>query len=246
MIDFYYWPTPNGWKVSIMLEECGLDYEVHPVHIGRGDQFKPEFLAISPNNRIPALVDHSSNSNKEGDGKPISMFESGTILVYLAEKTGRLMPTDPHGRFDVLQWLFWQMGGLGPMAGQLGHFKNYLETSIDYAVDRYSNEYNRLLGVLDRQLAGRDFICGDYSIADIACWPWVRSHKRLGQPLDEFSHLQRWFETIAARPAVERGVSIGAALWTSGDIDDEARKKLFNQTAASVGEQADEAKQRKT
>jgi len=165
--------------------------------------------------------------------------------LYLAEKTGRLMPTDPHGRFDVLQWLFWQMGGLGPMAGQLGHFKNYMETPIDYAVDRYSNEYNRLLGVLDRQLAGRDFICGDYSIADIACWPWIRSHERLGQPLDEFPHLLRWFETIAARPAVERGISIGAALWTSGDIDDEARKKLFNQTAASVGEQAVEAKQRK-
>jgi len=154
------------------------------------------------------------------------------------------MPTDPHGRFDVLQWLFWQMGGLGPMAGQLGHFRNYMETRIDYAVDRYSNEYNRLLGVLDRQLAGRDFICGEYSIADIACWPWIRAHERLGQPLDEFAHLQRWFETIAARPAVERGVSIGAGLWTAGDIDDEARKKLFNQTAASVGEQADEAKQR--
>jgi len=205
MIDFYYWPTPNGWKISIMLEECGLDYEVHPVHIGRGDQFKPEFLAISPNNRIPALVDHAGNSNIAGDGEPLKMFESGTILVYLAEKTGRLMPTDPHGRFDVLQWLFWQMGGL---------------------------------------LAGRDFICGEYSIADIACWPWIRAHERLGQPLDEFAHLQRWFETIAARPAVERGVSIGAGLWTAGDIDDEARKKLFNQTAASVGEQADEAKQR--
>jgi GST-like protein len=244
MIDFYYWPTPNGWKVSIMLEECGLDYEVHPVHIGRGDQFKPEFLAISPNNRIPALVDHSSNSNTEGDGEPLSMFESGAILVYLAEKTGRLLPTDLRGRFDVMQWLFWQMGGLGPMAGQLGHFKNYMETRIEYAVERYSNEYNRLLGVLDRQLAGCDYICGDYSIADIACWPWIRSHERLGQPLDEFPHVQRWFETIAARPAVERGISIGAALWTSGNIDDEARNKLFNQTAASVDDQADKAKQR--
>jgi GST-like protein len=236
MIDFYYWPTPNGWKVSIMLEECGLDYEVHPIDIGRGDQFKPEFLAISPNNRIPALVDHA------GDDEPYRLFESGTILLYLAEKTGRLMPADPHGRFDVLQWLFWQMGGLGPMAGQLGHFLNYAKTRIDYAVERYSNEYNRLLGVLNHQLDGRDFICGDYSIADIACWPWVRSHERLAQPLDEFPHVQRWFDTVAVRPAVERGISIGAQWWDARDLNDEDRNRLFNQTAASVGKQADEAK----
>jgi len=237
MINLYYWPTPNGWKVSIMLEECGLDYEVHPVDIGRGDQFKPEFLAISPNNRIPALVDSNS------DGKPIRLFESGTILMYLAEKTGQLLPVDPHGRFDVLQWLFWQMAGLGPMAGQLGHFRNYSQTRIEYAVERYSKEFNRLIGVLNSQLDGREYICGDYSIADIACWPWMRSHDRLGQSLDEFPHVQRWFETVGARPAVKRGIEIGAALWTAGDLDDEARKKLFNQTAVSVSEQADQAKE---
>ncbi len=240
MIDFYYWPTPNGWKVSIMLEECGLDYEVHPVHIGRGDQFKPEFLAISPNNRIPALVDRDAEG--KGDGNGLAIFESGAMLVYLAEKTGRLMPTDTQGRFDVLQWLFWQVGGLGPMAGQLGHFKNYIETRIDYAVDRYGKEYNRLLGVLDLQLAGRDFICGDYSIADIASWPWVRSHERLGQSLDEFPRVQRWFEAIAARPAVERGCNLGMDWWGSRKLDEESRSQLFNQTAASVGEQANEAK----
>jgi GST-like protein len=242
MIDFYYWPTPNGWKVSIMLEECGLDYEVHPVHIGRGDQFKPEFLAISPNNRIPALVDRDAEG--KGDGNGLVIFESGAMLVYLAEKTGRLMPTDTQGRFDVLQWVFWQVGGLGPMAGQLGHFKNYIETRIDYAVDRYGKEYNRLLGVLDRQLAGRDFICGDYSIADIASWPWVRSHERLGQPLDEFPRVQRWFDTIAARPAVERGCNLGMDWWGSQKLDDESRSQLFNQTATSVGEQANEAKKK--
>lgn len=236
MIELYYWPTPNAWKVSIMLEECGLDYEVVPVDIGRGDQFKPEFLAISPNNRIPALVD------RDVDGEPINLFESGAILVYLAEKTGQMIPADAHGRFDVLQWVFWQVAGLGPMAGQLSHFKNYSEAQIDYALKRYSNEYNRLLGVLNHQLAGHDYICGDYSIADIACWPWVRSHASLGQPLDEFPDLQRWFDTVAARPAVERGFGVGAALWTAGDVDDEARRKLFNQTAASVSAQTDKAK----
>jgi GST-like protein len=243
MIDFYYWPTPNGWKVSIMLEECGLDYKVHPVDIVRGDQFKPEFLAISPNNRVPALVDSNSGGEGHTDDNPIRLFESGTILVYLAEKTGQLMPADPHGRFNVLQWLFWQMAGLGPMAGQLGHFRNYTKTRIDYAVERYSKEFNRLIGVLNNQLDGRDYICGDYSIADIACWPWMRSHDRLGQSLDEFPHVQRWFETVGARPAVKRGIDIGAALWTAGNLDDEARKKLFNQTAASVSEQADQAKE---
>jgi GST-like protein len=247
MIDFYYWPTPNGWKVSIMLEECGLDYEVHPVHIGRGDQFKPEFLAISPNNRIPALVDYDAAGDAEGNGngKELAIFESGAMLVYLAEKTGCLIPADTHGRFDVLQWVFWQVGGLGPMAGQLGHFRNYIDTRIDYAVERYSKEYNRLLGVLDRQLAGRDFICGEYSIADIASWPWIRSHERLGQPLDEFPHVQRWFDAIAARPAVERGCNLGSEWWSSSKSDDkldeESRKRLFDQTAASVAEEAKEA-----
>ena len=238
MIDFYYWPTPNGWKVSIMLEECGLDYEMCPVHIGRGDQFKPEFLEISPNNRIPAIVDRGI------DGEPIGIFESGAILVYLAEKAGRFMPADSHGRFDVLQWVFWQVGGLGPTAGQLGHFLNYSETRIEYAVDRYSNEYNRLLGVLDRRLDGRDYICDDYSIADMASWPWVRSSERLEQPLDEFPHVQRWFDAVAARPAVERGCKLGTDLWGSRAIDDESRKNLFSQTAASVNRRVDEGKQR--
>lgn len=236
MIDLYYWPTPNTWKVSIMLEECGLEYEMCPVHIGRGEQFKPEFLKISPNNRIPAIVDRGI------DGEPISIFESGAILVYLAEKSGQFMPTEPHRRFDVLQWVFWQVGGLGPTAGQLGHFLNYIETQIEYAVDRYSNEYNRLLGVLDRQLDSRDYICGDYSIADMASWPWVRSHERLGQSLDEFPRVQRWFDAVAARPAVERGYQLGSDLWASRTIDDESRKNLFNQTAASVSIQADEAR----
>jgi len=238
MIDFYYWPTPNGWKVSIMLEECGLEYEVCPVDIGRGDQFQPGFLAVSPNNRIPAIADHPD----AGDDQPINLFESGAILVYLAEKTGRFLPTDLRGRSKVLQWLFWQIGGLGPMAGQLSHFLNYSRDRIEYAVERYGKEYNRLLGVLDHQLDGQDYMCGAYSIADIACWPWVRSHERLGQSLDEFPHVQRWFDAIAARPAVERGMSIGADWWNSRDLDDEGRKKLFNQTAASVEEQAKQAK----
>jgi GST-like protein len=237
MIDLYYWPTPNGWKITIMLEECGLKYEVHPVDISRGEQFKPEFLAISPNNRIPAIVDRPD----EGSGESISLFESGAILVYLAEKSGRFMPTDLRGRFDVLQWVFWQMANLGPMAGQLGHFRNYSEERLDYAIERYGKEYNRLIGVLNRQLDGREYICGDYSIADIACWPWMRSHERLGQPLDQFVHVQRWFDRVGARPAVERGLGIGAGLWTAGNLDDEARRRLFNQTAASVGEQAEEA-----
>ncbi len=219
-----------------MLEECGLDYEVVPVDIGHGEQFTPKFLAISPNNRIPALVD------RDVEGEPIRLFESGAILVYLAEKTGQLMPADSHGRFNVMQWLFWQVAGLGPMAGQLSHFKNYSEARIDYALARYGNEYNRLLGVLNHQLAEHEYICGDYSIADIACWPWVRSHESLGQPLDEFPDLRRWFDSIASRPAVQRGFGIGAALWTAGDVDEEARRRLFNQTAANVSAQADKAK----
>jgi len=238
MIDFYYWPTQNGWKVAIMLEECGLDYEVHPVDIGRGDQFEPAFLAISPNNRIPALVD------RDVKGKPLGMFESGAILVYLAEKTGRLMPADPRGRVDVLQWLFWQIGGLGPIAGQLGHFISHPETRIEYAVERYSKEYSRLLDVLNQRLDGRDYICGEYSIADIACWPWLRSSGRLGHALDEFPNIERWFEAVAARPAVERGIGIGAAWWDARGLDDEARKKLFNQPAANVSKQAAQAGKR--
>jgi GST-like protein len=231
MIDFYYWPTPNGWKVSIMLEETGLAYDVHPVHIGKGDQFKPEFLAISPNNRIPAIVDHDSPSGDE-----LAIFESGAILVYLAEKSGRFLPAEPHRRFDVLQWLFWQTGGLGPMAGQLGHFVSYAEDTIDYAVERYRNEYDRLLGVMDRRLADREYLAGEYSIADMAAWPWVRSHERLKQPLEGFVNLQRWFDSIARRPAVQKGIDLGIDWWSSTTLDDETRKILFSQTSKQVTE----------
>lgn len=232
MIDLYYWPTPNGWKVSIMLEECGLDYEVRPVNIGRGDQFAPEFLAISPNNRMPALVDHDASNG------PISIFESGAILVYLAEKTGRFMPTDQRGRFECLQWLFWQIAGLGPMAGQLGHFKVYAEHKIDYAIERYANEYNRLLGVLERRLADSEYMAGDYSIADMATWPWVRSHDRYDQSLDEFPNVARWLEVVGARPAVARGFAVGADWWSRNNLDEEARRNLFGQTSGRVGELA--------
>jgi len=227
MIDLYYWPTPNGCKVSIMLEECGLDYRLIPVNIGRGDQFKPEFLAISPNNRIPAIVDH------DAAGGVITIFESGAILMYLAELTQCYMPTDLRQRMEVMQWVFWQMGGLGPMAGQLSHFMNYAPDKIDYAVNRYGNEYNRLLGVIDRRLQGRDFLCGEYSIADMASWPWVRIYERLGETLDIFPEVRRWHEAMKARPAVRAGIELGEAL-RQAKPDDEARRHLFGQTAASI------------
>ena len=196
-----------------MLEEADLAYDVRPVHIGKGEQFKPEFLAISPNNRIPAIVDHDSAT-----GDDLAIFESGAILVYLAEKSGSFLPAEMHRRFDVLQWLFWQTGGLGPMAGQLGHFVNYAGATSDYAVERYSNEYDRLLGVMDRRLADREYLAGEYSIADMAAWPWVRSHKRLQQPLDNFVNLQCWFDVIAARPAVKKGIDLGMDWWSSGKL----------------------------
>jgi GST-like protein len=238
MIDLYYWPTPNGWKASIMLEECGLPYEVKPVHIGKGDQFKPEFLAISPNNRIPAIVDH------DAPGGEIAVFESGAVLMYLAEKSGRFMPEDTRSRYDVLQWVFWLTGGLGPMAGQLGHFMNYAEDKIDYAIQRYADEYNRLLGVLNRQLADRDYLAEEYSVADIATWPWVRSHERLGQALDEFPHVQRWFDAIAGRPAVQAGIDVGKDWWSRQNLDKETRKNLFGHTARQVDTLAQKAASR--
>jgi len=239
MMDFYYWPTPNGWKVSIMLEECALPYDLKRVNIGRGDQFKPEFLAISPNNRMPAIVDHDPGGNVGG---PLSLFESGAILMYLAEKTGRFMPADQSGRWDVIQWVFWQMGNLGPMAGQLGHFLNYAQEKLEYPIGRYQGEYNRLLGVLNRQLAQHEFIAGDYSIADMASWPWVRAHERLEQPLDEFPDVARWSDAVGARPAVQRACAIGLDWWDRKDVQEEkTRKNLFGHTARDVEELARKA-----
>ena len=228
MLDLYYWPTPNGWKITIMLAECELPYRLVPVNIGKGDQFSPEFLAISPNNRMPAIVDH------EAPGGPLAIFESGAILTYLAEKTGRFMPQDLHRRYDVMQWLFWQVGGLGPMSGQAGHFRIYCEDPIPYAIERYTNEINRLYGVMDRRLEDREYLAGDYSIADMACWPWVRPWERYGQQLTEFPSLKRWFEAIESRPAVQKGLAVGAEL-REKTMSPEARKVLFGQTAKSLG-----------
>ena len=230
MIDFYYWPTPNGWKVSIMLEECGLDYRMIPVNIGKGEQFTPEFLAISPNNRMPAIVDH------DVEGGPVSIFESGVILMHLADKTGRFAPRDPQGRKEMLEWLFWQVGNLGPMAGQLSHFVNYAPQDEPYSHRRYANEYNRCLGVLERRLEGRDFVVGDYSIVDMICWPWVLIARPLGQALDEFPNVTRWRQAVKERPAVQRGVDLGKELRRSGPPSDAERKVLYNQTAASTAE----------
>ena len=231
MIDLHYWPTPNGWKISIMLEECGLPYRVQPVNIGRGEQFTPGFLAISPNNRMPAIVDHAP----EGGGEPVSVFESGAILLYLAEKTGRFLPTDLRYRTRVVQWLMWQMGGLGPLAGQNGHFLLYAPEKIPYAIERYGKEVNRLYGVLDAQLGrtGRFVAGGDYSIADMAIFPWVRTWKAQQVPLDEFAHVRRWYDGLFQRPAVKRGLDVGKDLRTAG-MDEQARKALFGQTAKSV------------
>jgi GST-like protein len=229
MIDFYYWPTPNGWKVSIMLEECGLDYRLMPVDIGKGEQFAPDFLAFSPNNRMPAIVDH------DAQGGPMSVFESGAILMHLAERTGRFMPTDRHGLNEAREWLFWQVGNLGPMAGQLSHFVNYAEGEHPYAHRRYADEYNRCLGVLERRLEGRDYILGDYSVADMASWPWVLIAKPLGQPLDDFPNVARWRQAVKQRPAVQRGVDLGKALRRSGPPSEAERRILYNQTAASIG-----------
>jgi len=231
MIDLYYWPTPNGWKISIMLEECGLPYRMVPVNIGKGEQFTPQFLAISPNNRMPAIVDQAPDDG----GAPISVFESGAILIYLAEKTGRFMPTEPRARMQVLQWLMWQMGGLGPMAGQNGHFLLYAPEKVPYAIDRYGKEVNRLYGVLDAQL-GRTgaFVAGaDYSIADMAIFPWVRTHKAQQVPLEDFPNIQRWYNALFERAATKRGLDLGKEL-RAGMLTEDARKALFGQTAQSV------------
>src|SRR3954452_10119347 len=229
MIDFYYWPTPNGWKISIMLEECGLAYRMIPVDIGRGDQFKPEFLAISPNGRMPAIVDHGAGR------EPVPVFESGAILLHLAHRSGRFMPQSEKGRKETLEWLFWQVGNLGPMAGQLRPFVNYAQGEHPYSRERYAKEYRRCLGVLERRLAEREFIVDEYSIADIACWPWVLIAKPLGQSLAELPHVSRWRETIKQRPAVRAGVDLAKDLRRSAPPTDEERRILFNQTVEPSG-----------
>jgi GST-like protein len=228
VIDVYYWGTPNGLKIKLFLEEAGLPYRIIPVDIGKGEQFRPEFLRIAPNNRIPAIVDH----DPPGGGAPLSLFESGAILLYLAEKIRRFIPADIRGRAQVLQWLIWQVAGLGPMAGQNGHFNNYAPVKVPYAIERYTKETNRLYGVLDRQLEGREYIAGDYSIADMACYPWIVSHERHGQNLDDFPDLKRWFERIRERPACQRAYA-GSQPSYSRPMSDEERKILFGQTAAS-------------
>ncbi|MDH0739187.1 glutathione binding-like protein [Achromobacter spanius] len=231
MIDLYYWTTPNGHKITLFLEEAGLPYKIHPVNISRGDQFKPEFLAIAPNNRIPAIVD----TQPIDGGAPIPLFESGAILLYLAEKTGQFLPTDVRGRAEVSQWLFWQMGGLGPMAGQNHHFSGYAPERIPYAVDRYVKETNRLYGVLNKRLADREFVAGDYSIADMAAYPWIVPHAKQGQDLNDFPHLQRWFNAIAARPATQRAYALADSVNTTPSIsDEESRRILFGQTAQNI------------
>jgi len=225
MIDLYYWPTPNGHKISIMLEECGLEYEIKKVDIGAGDQFAPEFLAISPNNRMPAIVDTETG---------VSIFEGGAILIYLAERAGKFLPTDTASRFEALQWLFWQAGGLGPMAGQLSHFVNYTKEDVPYARRRYANEYDRLLAVMDVRLRDREFLAGDYSIADIASFPWVMPYRRLGNDLDKFPNLRRWFDQIKVRPAVQAGVDLGRAWKRDEAKNEKARALMFNQTSETV------------
>ena len=232
MIDVYYWPTPNGHKITIFLEEAGLDYKLVPVNIGKGEQFAPSFLAISPNNRMPAIVDHKP---KDG-GAPVSVFESGAILLYLAEKTGKFMPGPDkiRQRVAVQEWLMWQMGGLGPMSGQAGHFLNYAPEDIPYGKKRYGNEVNRLYGVMDKRLAKTEFLAGDYSIADMASYPWVAIWKRIAQTLDEFPNLTRWVNAMKARPAVDRAYKAGEKVSAPTQMTDEAKKVLFGQTAASI------------
>ena len=225
MIELYYWTTPNGHKITIFLEEAGLDYEIKPVDIGRGEQFTPEFLKIAPNNRIPAIVD----LEPLGGGRPLALFESGAILEYLADKTGRFLSQEPQLRYPTLQWLYWQMAGLGPMLGQNHHFSQYAPEPIPYAIERYRKETERLYGVLDDRLGDRPFIVGEYTIADMAAYPWIVPHERQGIDLDEFQNLKRWFETIAARPAVQRAYERAKEINTRATVDEEARKVLFGQ-----------------
>ena len=225
MIDLYYWPTPNGRKISIMLEECALEYTPIAVDIGSGDQFEPAFLKISPNNRMPAIVDHETG---------ISVFEGGAILMYLAEKAGKFLPQDPAGRFEVLQWLFWQAGGLGPIAGQLSHFVSYAKESVPYAHERFANEYDRLLAVMDIRLRDREYLAGDYSIADIAAFPWVIPYRRLGNDLDRFPQLRKWFDALKSRPAVRRGTDLGNDWQRTERSSEKAHSIMFDQNSETM------------
>ncbi|RFC68728.1 MULTISPECIES: glutathione S-transferase N-terminal domain-containing protein [Mesorhizobium] len=225
-IELYYWPTPNGWKITIMLEELGVPYKVNYVNIGKGEQFEPAFLKISPNNRMPAIVD------PEGPGgEPISVFESGAILQYLGRKFGKFYPADERKRVAVEEWLFWQVGGLGPMAGQAHHFRQYAPEKIEYGIKRYTNEVNRLYGVMNKRLAENEYLGGEYSIADMAAIGWVRPYKNQGQDLEDFPHLKRWFEAIMARPAVEKALAVGEEYRANLADDKEAQKVLFGQKA---------------
>jgi GST-like protein len=231
MIELFYWPTPNGHKITMFLEEAATPYRVTPVDIGAGEQFKPAFLAISPNNRMPAIIDHAPADG----GAPIAVFESGAILVYLGEKTGRFLPTAARPRKSVLEWLFWQVGGLGPMAGQNHHFNRYAPEPIPYAIERYTKETNRLYGVLDRRLAGRAFVAGDdYSIADMAIYPWIVPWQAQLQNLDDFPDLKRWFAAVAARPATVRAYARADEFKRPATMSEEAKKILFGQTAATT------------
>lgn len=227
MIDLYFAATPNGLKIKLFLEETGLPYRLHTISLSKGEQFAPAFLAISPNNKIPAIVDQAPADG----GAPLSLFESGAILQYLAEKTGQLMPSDLRGRTEVMQWLFWQVGGLGPMGGQAGHFRVYAPEEVPYAIDRYTREVTRLYGVLDRQLTGRDYLAGDYSIADIACYPWVVPYEAHGQSLEAHPHLARWFKAIHARAATQRAYEGVENTYTTQrkPLSDDERRVLFGQ-----------------
>ncbi len=238
MIDLYYAPTPNGWKITIMLEEAQMDYKVIPVNLGAGDQFKPEFLKISPNNRMPAIVDSDGPGGEE-----ISVFESGAILLYLGEKSGKFFPQSDKERIKVLEWLFWQIGGLGPMAGQVSHFVNYAPNfpgDHSYSEKRYKNEYDRLLGVMDMVLEEREFLAGDYSIADMASFPWVTAYKRYEVDLDSFKNVRRWFDAIKSRPAVRKGMDVGKENRNFGKgISKESLKTMFGQDSKSIKEEAE-------
>jgi len=242
MIDLYYAPTPNGWKISIMLEECQLPYKVIPVNLGKGDQFKPEFLAISPNNRMPAIVDHEGPS-----GEKLSVFESGAILLYLGEKTGKFLPTQPAKRIKVLEWLFWQVGGLGPMAGQVSHFVNYAPNfpgDHSYSEKRYKNEYDRLLGVMNNILSDREFLAGDYSVADMASFPWVTAYKHYEIDLDKFKEVRRWFDTMKNRPAVRKGMDVGKKNRSFGQKQTkESLKMMFQQDSKSIAKEVAKKKE---